>query len=93
MCQKEAMEGVSVDLCLYDENSILCSHQLHLPSIAFLQRVMFIKAVLNTTVYGPRVHTTFLLKKCSADQTDGGEEEERPTTNYQHIANCNSGVN
>ena len=46
---------------------------------------MFIKAVLDTTVYGPRVHTTFLLNKCSADQ----EEEQ---TNYQHIANCNSEV-
>jgi len=86
------MEGVSLNLCLSGENNVLCSYQLHSPSIACLQQVMFIKAVLNTTVYGPRVHTTFLLKKSSADQTDGGEEEEQPTTHYQHIANCNSEV-
>ena len=53
---------------------------------------MFIKAVLDTTVYGPRVHTGFLLKECDGEETDGGGGQEYHTTNYQHIASCNSEV-
>ena len=54
---------------------------------------MFLKAVLDTTVYGPKVHTTFLLKEDMArKQTGSGSEQECPTTNYQHIAYCSSEV-
>ena len=55
----------------------LTSATVHYP----LQRVLFMKAVLDTTVYGPTVHTPFLLRKY-----------EDQTTNYQHIVNCNSQV-
>ena len=57
---------------------------------------MFIKAVLDTTVYGPEVHATFLLKECTngwaRNQAASGGEQEGPTTNYQHIVCCSSEV-
>jgi len=53
---------------------------------------MFMKAVLDNTVYGPRVHTTFLLKNEDEDQRDGEDGQKWSATTYHHIANCNSEV-
>ena len=53
---------------------------------------MFIKAVLDTTVYGPRVHTTFLLKNEDEGQRHNEDGQKWHATTYQHIANCNSEV-
>lgn len=54
---------------------------------------MFIKAALDTTLYGPKVHTTYLLgKEPDEDQTDGEDRGECSAINYQCIANCSSEV-